>query len=183
MCSVEGGIQLIPSEMLYVDVARVELEGRVNKTKETMSAWLEEAKGKAPCLLVLDGLDMLLMPEQEVSPASTALSQIMKHVPESLFFGASPPVLMTQLNTSTSSNNATLADHFAQLFARPPPGVLVLATALSAQSLHPLLNTKHVFGETVKIPPATKEIRAKVRVVPLGIPRSWADLPRHCISS
>jgi peroxin-1 len=26
------------------------------------------------------------------------------------------------------------------------------------------LNTKHVFGETVKIPPATKEIRAKVRL-------------------
>jgi peroxin-1 len=52
-----------------MDVARVELEGRVHKTKETVSAWLEEAKEKAPCLLILDGLDSLLMPEQEVRHA------------------------------------------------------------------------------------------------------------------
>lgn len=58
--------KLISAEELYIDVARVDAEGRVEKMKEEMSHWLEEAVKKAPCLLVLDGLDTLLAPENEV---------------------------------------------------------------------------------------------------------------------
>ena len=38
----------------------------MNKTKEIMSAWRADARERAPCVLILDGLDMLLMLEQEV---------------------------------------------------------------------------------------------------------------------
>lgn len=35
-----------------------------------MSAWVEDAEKKSPCLIVLDGLDTLLPPENEVSRSS-----------------------------------------------------------------------------------------------------------------
>ncbi|WVF69277.1 hypothetical protein IAT40_004053 [Kwoniella sp. CBS 6097] len=65
----------------------------------------------------------------------------------------------TELNSS--SNPAILADHFCRLVGSTvlPPGILLLVTATSSTNLHPMLNAKHVFGETLKIPPLTKEIR------------------------
>jgi hypothetical protein len=49
-----------------VDVGRVDPEGRISATKTQMSEWLEDASRRQPSLLVLDGLDSLLVPENEV---------------------------------------------------------------------------------------------------------------------
>lgn len=43
-----------------------------------------------------------------------------------------------------------------------PPGILMIATAQDASTLHPLLNTRHVFGEILKIPPLSKEVRQDI---------------------
>lgn len=40
-----------------------------------------------------------------------------------------------------------------------PPGILIIATAQDASTIHPLLNTLHIFGETLKVPPLSKEVR------------------------
>ncbi|WWC70586.1 uncharacterized protein I206_104537 [Kwoniella pini CBS 10737] len=68
----------------------------------------------------------------------------------------------TELNSS--SNPAILADHFSRLFSSSslPSGVLVIVTSTSSTTLHPSLSAKHVFGETLKIPPLTKELRQDI---------------------
>ena len=53
--------------MIYEDVARIDSEGRIGTIKEKMSAWVEQGSEKAPALLILDGIDTLLPPEDEVS--------------------------------------------------------------------------------------------------------------------
>ena len=62
------GVGLNPtSDVCYQDVGRIELDARVSHTKEKMTAWVEEATRRRPCLLILDALDTLLSPEHEVS--------------------------------------------------------------------------------------------------------------------
>lgn len=51
-------------------MARLDSEGRVEKIKEAMSEWVDQAREKAPCLLVLDGLDPLIAPQNEVSSSA-----------------------------------------------------------------------------------------------------------------
>ncbi|CAD6586363.1 MAG: Peroxisome biosynthesis protein pex1 [Tremellales sp. Tagirdzhanova-0007] len=126
------GVGLNPtSDVCYQDVGRIELDARVSHTKEKMTAWVEEATRRRPCLLILDALDTLLSPEHELTP---------------------------------SSNPAALANHFCHLFSAVhlPLGILVIVTASSSQTLHPLLAAKHIFGETMKINLPNKEIRKEI---------------------
>ncbi|ODO01366.1 hypothetical protein I350_06185 [Cryptococcus amylolentus CBS 6273] len=73
-------------------------------------------------------------------------------------------LIAPETELQTSSNSPILADYFTRLFSPSsiPPGVLVIVTALDASTLHPLLNTRHIFGETVKVPALTKEVREEV---------------------
>ena len=50
-----------------MDVARLDGDERITKVKESMADWIEDAKRRAPTLLILDGIDTLLPPENEVS--------------------------------------------------------------------------------------------------------------------
>lgn len=63
---------------------------------------------------------------------------------------------------SSSLNPSILAEHFCRAISELRPGVMLLATATSSASLHPLLNIKHVFGSSLKIPAATKGVRQEV---------------------
>lgn len=67
------------------------------------------------------------------------------------------------MQLSASTNPSILADHFIRLFTDLPPAVMVIATATSSSDLHPSLQAKHVFGETLKLAMPTKEVRAEVR--------------------
>lgn len=129
---------------MYVDVARLDAEGRVDKTKEAMSDWMVDASNKAPCLLILDDLDSLLAPDNEVSYRSSAQAG-------------------TDIQLSSSPNPGILAEHFYRLITDSSPGVHILVTAIASSSLHPLLNSKHIFGETLKITSPTKDVRQEVR--------------------
>jgi peroxin-1 len=51
---------------MYDDVGRIETEGRITTIKDKMTSWTEKAGKKSPCVIILDGLDMLLPPENEV---------------------------------------------------------------------------------------------------------------------
>lgn len=62
-----------PTEVLYQDVARNDVEGRVGNTRELMTGWVEEAKRRRPCLLILDGLDVMLRQENEVKELSYSI--------------------------------------------------------------------------------------------------------------
>ncbi len=53
-------------EPLYFDVGRIDSEGRISALKDQMNGWLEEATRRIPTLLILDNLDTLLSPENEV---------------------------------------------------------------------------------------------------------------------
>ncbi|WVQ72931.1 hypothetical protein IAR50_002493 [Cryptococcus sp. DSM 104548] len=73
-------------------------------------------------------------------------------------------LITPETELQTSSNSPILADYFTRLFSPSSisPGVLVIVTALDISTLHPLMNTRHIFGETVKIPALTKEVREDV---------------------
>lgn len=119
------------AELVYDDVGRLDPDARVNSIKETMTKWIDDARRKSPCVLVLDNLDLILGPENELS---------------------------------ASSNPAILAEHFSNLFSASalPAGVLVLATATGSAGLHPLLTSKHIFGDSFKIPPPKQETRREI---------------------
>lgn len=119
------------AELVYDDVGRLDPDARVNTIKETMTKWIEDGRRKSPCILVLDNLDLILGPENELS---------------------------------ASSNPAILAEHFSNLFSASslPAGVLVLATATGSAGLHPLLTSKHIFGESMKVPPPKQETRREI---------------------
>ncbi|KJE00988.1 peroxin-1 [Cryptococcus gattii NT-10] len=122
----------ILAETIYEDVGKLDPESRIATIKETMDKWIEHAKAKAPCCLILDNLDNLLSPVTELK---------------------------------TSSNPSILAEYFASFMSSHlflPPGILIIATAQDASTLHPLLNTLHIFGETLKVPPLSKEVRQDI---------------------
>ncbi|BEI91794.1 uncharacterized protein CcaverHIS019_0406140 [Cutaneotrichosporon cavernicola] len=120
------------SEVIYDDVGRLDSDARVSSLKETMGKWIEDARRQSPCILVLDNLDLILGPESELGGAS--------------------------------SNAAILAEHFTKLFSVSalPKGLLVLATATGSAGLHPLLTSKHIFGESMKVPPPKQETRREI---------------------
>jgi hypothetical protein len=54
-------------EVLYEDVGRINAEGRLPDLKGTVQEWCDKARERRPAILILDGLDALLCPENEVS--------------------------------------------------------------------------------------------------------------------
>ncbi|EIW73576.1 hypothetical protein TREMEDRAFT_67430 [Tremella mesenterica DSM 1558] len=130
---LEGDREIL-AETHYVDVRSIQADGRLSAIKDQMRSWVEEAKKRRPCLLVLDNLDSLLTPETELNSSNT-------------------PII--------------LAEHFCRLVSpgHLPEGIGVLVTAASTKSLHPALNASHVFGEILKIPALTKEVRREVSLL------------------
>ncbi|ORX40268.1 P-loop containing nucleoside triphosphate hydrolase protein [Kockovaella imperatae] len=121
----------ILAEPIYHDVTTLDLDGRTSELKDKLIQIFEDATRRRPVLLVFDGLDHLLHPQNE-------------------------------LNSSTTS--ASLTDTFCRLFATAqiPRGLLVVATASNKSAIHPLLNSKHIFGQEVRIPPLDKARREQI---------------------
>lgn len=61
-----------------------------------------------------------------------------------------------------SQQPTILADHFARLVASLPTSIIVVVTATASTGLHPMLSSKHLFGETLKMTLPNKEIRGEV---------------------
>lgn len=62
---LESDVNIL-AEMIYEDVARLDDQTRLKDIKARMTGWLDKAKKRTPCLLILDKLDVLLSPESEV---------------------------------------------------------------------------------------------------------------------
>ena len=54
------------AEIIYEDVTKLDAEDRSRDVRKKMSEWVEDAKKRRPCLLIIDGLDSVLHPESEV---------------------------------------------------------------------------------------------------------------------
>ena len=55
------------SEPIYHDITRLDIDGRLSELKEKVSEWLEDTTRRRPALLILDSLEHLLHPQNEVS--------------------------------------------------------------------------------------------------------------------
>ena len=56
----------ILAEVAYHDIARLDDEIRLKDLKLKLEEWVETARQRKPCVLVLDNLDSLISPENEV---------------------------------------------------------------------------------------------------------------------
>ncbi|WVQ96774.1 hypothetical protein IAU59_003881 [Kwoniella sp. CBS 9459] len=107
-------------------------------------------------------------PEERLASIKATMSGWMQRAyqkrPCCLILDGLDALLSPETELNSSSNPAILADHFCRLVDQTvlSPGVLVLVTASSATNLHPMLSAKHVFGETLKIPALTKEVRQEI---------------------
>jgi peroxin-1 len=127
---------------MHVQVNRLPRDARLGSLKERFRDWLDEAKLRRPCVLLLDDLDTMLGPESEVGAGLNAdLRQLAQSIQPEI-----------------------IANTFADLLTALPPnsGIFVIATALGEDSLHPVLAARHTFGQVVKLKSLGKESRGKV---------------------
>lgn len=127
-----------------------------------MKDWFDEACWFAPSVLILDNLDRILGAEVEVCFSSCSLSlslSIYIYIYVKLILMPSPPQHADSFPAlhlaHTFSSTATPA------LASSP--IVIIATAQSAASLHPLLSTTHLLGETVALRGPNKHARRDVR--------------------
>ncbi|KAI1787498.1 AAA-domain-containing protein [Ganoderma leucocontextum] len=120
---------------LYVDLSRYN-GSAVAKVRTHMKYWMDKASWHKPSILVLDNIDKLMGTELEHADSFHT-----RHITE-LFLG---------LYGSSSRSTAPNAS-----------GVVLLAAAESQASLHPLLNSSHLFQEVVNLKPPSKDARKEV---------------------
>ncbi|PIL32676.1 transporter [Ganoderma sinense ZZ0214-1] len=120
---------------LYVDLSRFN-GSPVAKVRTHMKYWMDKASWHKPSILVLDNIDKLMGTELEHADSFHT-----RHITE-LFLGL-----------YGSSSRAT---------APNASGVVLLAAAESQASLHPLLNSSHLFQEVLNLKPPSKDARKEV---------------------
>ncbi|ETW75050.1 AAA family ATPase, CDC48 subfamily [Heterobasidion irregulare TC 32-1] len=119
----------------YVDLSRY-TEKSISAIRSQFQYWLDKAMWHRPTVLVFDNMDKLLSAELE--HADSFRTRQLTEIFVSMFSNA----------THDITPNTT--------------GILILATAQSQSSLHPLLSTKHVFKQTVHLKPPGKDARKQI---------------------
>ncbi|EKM80755.1 hypothetical protein AGABI1DRAFT_105706 [Agaricus bisporus var. burnettii JB137-S8] len=119
----------------YVDVSK-HTEGAVRAIKTLFQYWFDNAAWHRPSVIVLDNLDALLA--VEVEHADSFRSRQLTEVFLSIYSSAA----------RTAAVNCR--------------GIIMIATAVSTATLHPLLNTTHLFKEVVHIKPPNKDARKEI---------------------
>ncbi|OBZ72980.1 Peroxisome biosynthesis protein PAS1 [Grifola frondosa] len=121
--------------VLYVDLSRYS-GSPIAKVKPLLKYWMDKAAWHRPTVLVLDNIDKLMGAELEHADSFHA-----RHITE-LFLG------IFGCSARSAAPNAS--------------GIVLLAAAESQASLHPLLNSSHVFQEIVNLKPPGKDARKDV---------------------
>ncbi|KAJ3562418.1 hypothetical protein NP233_g9586 [Leucocoprinus birnbaumii] len=119
----------------YVDVSKY-VDTPVPTVKNLFSFWFDKAAWHKPSVIVLDNLDRLLSAEVEHADSFRSRQ-------------------LTELFLSIYSSAARSA-------AVNCYGIIMLATATSTASIHPLLNSMHLFKEVVHVQPPNKEARRDI---------------------
>jgi len=122
--------------MLYVDLSRY-AEKPVQSLRSQFHFWLDKAMWHRPSVLVFDNLDKLLGPELE--HADSFRTRHLSEIFLSIFSSAS-----------------------AHELAPDPSGIILIATAESQSSLHPLLSASHLFKQIVHLKPPDKNARKQI---------------------
>ncbi|KAJ3090325.1 Peroxisome biosynthesis protein pex1 [Quaeritorhiza haematococci] len=118
---------------------------RIPKIKSTITDAIERAKWHAPSVIVLDDLDRIAGVEQENRDSTRP-----RHLAE----------LFLDLFTSLISSSSTSPNL--------PPPLLFIATSQQQTTIHPLLTSSHVFGESLRVLPPGKKQREKMLQVLVG---------------
>lgn len=119
----------------YVDLAPYS-EKPISVIKGLFKYWFDQAAFHRPSVLILDNIEHLLKAEEENTDSfrTRQLVELFVHL-----FSSSP---------RSASPNAR--------------GIVLLATAPSVSALHPLLNSRHVFTETIHVKAPNKDARRDV---------------------
>ncbi|TBU28822.1 AAA-domain-containing protein [Dichomitus squalens] len=120
---------------LYVDLSRFN-GSPVAKVRSQMKYWMDKVSWHKPSILILDNIDKLMGTELEHADSFHT-----RHVTE-LFLA------LYGFSARSAAPNAS--------------GVVLLAAAESQASLHPLLNSSHLFQEVVNLKPPSKDARKEV---------------------
>ncbi|KNZ73942.1 Peroxisome biosynthesis protein PAS1 [Termitomyces sp. J132] len=120
---------------LLVDVSRY-TELPISTVKSLLQYWFDKAIWHKPSILILDNLDKLVGTEVEHADSFRT-----RHI--------------TELFLSLYSSSSRTAP-------RNSRGLLLLATATSTASLHPLVNSAHIFQEEIKVKPPNNDARRDV---------------------
>ncbi|KAG6920030.1 hypothetical protein DXG01_010098 [Tephrocybe rancida] len=123
------------SYTFFVDVSRY-AELPIATIKLLLQYWFDKAMWHKPSILILDNLDKLVGAELEHADSFRT-----RHITE-LF-----------LSIYSSSSRAA---------APNTRGIVLLATATSSASLHPLVNASHVFREELKVKPPNNDARKDI---------------------
>ena len=138
---------------LYVDFSRY-TEKPVQTLRAQFQYWLDKALWHRPSILVFDNLEKLLGTELEVFhscyPCLAALTYNNKH--------------------ADSFRTRHLTETFLSIFSSAAmheiapdlSGIVLLATAESQATLHPLLSTTHLFKQVVHLKPPDKNARKQI---------------------
>ncbi|KAF5388776.1 hypothetical protein D9757_005613 [Collybiopsis confluens] len=119
----------------YVDVARY-ADKPVSAVKSLFKYWSEIAIWHKPTVLILDNIHELLGAESEQNDSFRS-----RHITE---------LFLSMFSSSARSASVNFR------------GVVLLATAPSSASLHPLVNATHVFEEVVNVIPPNKDARRDI---------------------
>ncbi|KAG6889103.1 hypothetical protein C0995_003672 [Termitomyces sp. Mi166 len=135
---VAKNIQEDPTTCAYtllVDVSRY-TELPISSVKSLLQYWFEKAIWHKPSILILDNLDKLVGTEVEHADSFRT-----RHI--------------TEIFLSLYSSSSRTA-------AQDSRGLLLLATATSTASLHPLVKSAHIFQEEIKVKPPNSDARRDI---------------------
>lgn len=158
---MRSGSRCNVTDTVYVDCAQ-HADARLPTLKGRIKDWLDEAGWHAPSVLVLDNLDRMIGAEVEVRTrliatlAALGCTRAWPRADASSF-------LCTQHADSFPTvhlANTFLSLASAALASRP---IVLVATAQGSTSLHPLLQSTHLLGETVSLRGPDKTARRDVR--------------------
>ncbi|KAJ7076895.1 P-loop containing nucleoside triphosphate hydrolase protein [Mycena belliarum] len=120
---------------LYLDVSRYAAQP-VQTIKSLLGYWFKKAVWHRPAILILDNLDKLIGVELEHADSFRS-----RHIAEIFLSMYSPS---------------------ARTFAPNSRGVVLLATASSTATLHPLINSAHIFEDIVNVKSPNKNARKEI---------------------
>ncbi|KAJ7287329.1 P-loop containing nucleoside triphosphate hydrolase protein [Mycena rebaudengoi] len=120
---------------LYVDVSRYAAQP-VPAVKALLGYWFKKAVWHWPAILILDNLDKLVGVELEHADSFRT-----RHITE---------IFLSLYSSSARS------------VAPNSRGVILLATASSTATLHPLVNSAHIFAEVINVKSPNKNARKEI---------------------
>jgi peroxin-1 len=138
---------------IYVDFSRY-TEKPVQTLRTQFQYWLDKAMWHRPSVLVFDNLEKLLGTELEVSRSFYPYLAVLTYDDKHADSFRTRHLTETFLSIFSSAAAHELAPDLS--------GIVLLATAESQATLHPLLSATHLFKQVVHLKPPDKNARKQI---------------------